>query len=140
MATVDDKSYLMFMEILRNAKKQLKASAKECQEEPHSIDIIGKVYGRHPSQLQNDVQNGPDEGVNNQEKVKDPKDRRQRGKQPTHRKGYKNDHHSRKKNPQYQTLESNYGYGQVKTKPSIMSNAVFIHMRYSLLMFFYSDQ
>ncbi|CAO2834613.1 unnamed protein product [Amaranthus hypochondriacus] len=124
MATVDDKSYLIFMEILRNAKKQLKASAKECQEEPHSIDIIGKVYGRHPSQLQNDVQNGPDEGVNNQEKVKDPKDRRQRGKQPTHRKGYKNDHHSRKNNPQYQTLESNYGYGQgpIMHYPSPMSN------------------
>ena len=100
------------MEIVRNGREQVKESVGDCQEELHSVDIIGKVYGRQPSQSQRGVKKDVLDGcVNNQEKVKDPKDRRNRGKQLTYGKDYKNDNQQKKNNPQHQKLERNYGYG-----------------------------
>lgn len=113
IATMDDKLYIMFLESLRAAKEQVKASAKQC-EGPNTVTTIGKVYGRHPPQSETDVQrNDANNNELHQEKVKDPKDRRQRGKEPTHRKGYRYEQQPRKNNPQYETGETSYVRGQV---------------------------
>ena len=58
----------------------MKALVEESQELPQVVSTLGKVYGRHPS-LRSEV-DGDNQGENshNQQNVKDPKDRRGRGK------------------------------------------------------------
>ena len=70
MESIDEKPNLVFLEILRNGREQVKESVGDCQEELHSFDIIGKVYGRQPSQSQSRVKKDVLDGcVNHQEKV-----------------------------------------------------------------------
>lgn len=63
-------------------------------------------------EVENDNQG---EEVGHQDKVKDPVDRRGKGKKPSHRKGYENERQfaKSKKSSDNQTFQNNNAYGQV---------------------------
>uniref|UniRef100_A0A803LZT0 Uncharacterized protein n=1 Tax=Chenopodium quinoa TaxID=63459 RepID=A0A803LZT0_CHEQI len=87
MATIDDKPYSSLLENLVKLRPQVKALVEESQELPRIVSTLGKVYGRHPS-LRGEVDgDNQRENVDNQQNVKDPEDRRGKGKKPSHRKG-----------------------------------------------------
>ncbi|KAK8613250.1 hypothetical protein V6N13_101017 [Hibiscus sabdariffa] len=95
MAIIGDKPYSFLIETLRGAKTQLKVLAKECQEHPQVVSTVGKVYGRHISNAHEKESNNQDDGLNRQKEVKDPVDRRGKGKKPNKRKGMRKPHKRR---------------------------------------------
>ncbi|KAK8659544.1 hypothetical protein V6N13_029744 [Hibiscus sabdariffa] len=101
MAIIGDKPYYFLIETLHGAKTQLKILAEECQEHPQVVSTVGKVYGRHISNAHEKESNNQDDGLNRQKEVKDPVDRRGKGKKPNKRKGYENDQHFKRRNQKH---------------------------------------
>ncbi|KAL4323438.1 hypothetical protein GQ457_11G022480 [Hibiscus cannabinus] len=101
MAIIGDKPYYFLIETLRGAKTQLKILAEECQEHPQVVSTVGKVYGRHISNAHEKESNNQDDGLNRQKEVKDPVDRRGKGKKPNKRKEYENDQHFKRRNQKH---------------------------------------
>ncbi|XP_057249279.1 protein FAR1-RELATED SEQUENCE 5-like [Beta vulgaris subsp. vulgaris] len=115
-------------------KLEVKALGEGCQEAPQTVNTIGRVYGRHSSQGggNEEEENRQHIDLGHQQKVNDPVDRRGKGKKPSKRKGYGNEHPFDIYKKNHHTSDYNIGYGEWSQDQSqfygiqypIMSNVI----------------
>ncbi|XP_057251444.1 protein FAR1-RELATED SEQUENCE 1-like [Beta vulgaris subsp. vulgaris] len=114
LAIIDEKPYSFLMESLSKLKLEVKALGEGCQEAPQTVNTIGRVYGRHSSQGggNEEEENRQHIDLGHQQKVNDPVDRRGKGKKPSKRKGYGNEHPFDIYKKNHHTSDYNIGYGE----------------------------
>ncbi|XP_056697722.1 protein FAR1-RELATED SEQUENCE 5-like [Spinacia oleracea] len=66
VAIIDEKPYSFLMESLSKLRLEVKALVEGCQEIPKTVNTIGKVYGRHSSNGDEDERNPQHEDLVNQ--------------------------------------------------------------------------